>query len=216
MVQVMLSPLSGRLLFTVTGLLWMGAVGFGTRVFLNYENASGKPGEPPAQWPLSSQCARSPTGFTLVMLAHPDCPCTKASLEELDGLMAHLPEPLTAYILFSKPEGPAAEVESSDLWQRASRIPGVSARFDRFGVEAAKFGGNVSGQTMLYGPTGHLVFTGGITAARGHQGANAGVDSILLAVAGKPAEVARTPVFGCSLHDPDAQALKENPAWKRF
>jgi hypothetical protein len=150
------------------------------------------------------------------MFAHPDCPCTKASLEELDGLMARLPKKLTAYILFSKPNAPPVQVESSGLWKRASRIPGVSVQFDRFGVETAKFAGNVSGQTMLYDPKGRLVFSGGLTATRGHQGANAGVDSILLAVTGKPSATTRSPVFGCSLHDPDAQELKENPAWQRF
>jgi len=196
--------------------LWAGAVGFGTRLVLNYENTSGKPGQPPVRWPASSQCNRRAAGFTLVMLAHPDCPCTKASLEELDGLMARLPEKPAVYILFSKPDAPLAEIESSGLWQRASRIPGVSVRFDPFGVEAANFGGSVSGQTMLYDPSGHLAFSGGITATRGHQGPNAGVDSILLAVSGKAGAVARTSVFGCSLRDPDAQELKEDRAWQRL
>jgi hypothetical protein len=138
-----------------------------------------------------------------------------ASLEELDELMARIPQRLAIYILFSKPDAPAAKVESSALWRRASRIPGVSVRFDQFGVEAAKFGGHVSGQTMLYDPNGNLVFSGGITATRGHRGANAGIDSIFQAVIGKPGAVARTPVFGCSLHDPDSQELKDDPAWQR-
>jgi hypothetical protein len=150
------------------------------------------------------------------MLVHPDCPCTKASLEELDGLMARLPGKLHAYILFSKPGSTPAEVESSSLWQRASEMPGVSVRYDRLGLEAAKFGGTVSGQTVVYDPDGRLVFDGGLTATRGHQGPNAGVNSILLVAARKQSTVLRNPVFGCSLLDPDAQALKEDPSWKRF
>jgi len=93
---------------------------------------------------------------TLVMLAHPHCPCTKASIGELAAIMAHCQGRLTAYVLFIKPEGFSDDWEESDLWQAASRIPGVKVLIDDNGDEARLFHAARSGQTVLYDSQGHL------------------------------------------------------------
>jgi hypothetical protein len=46
------------------------------------------------------------------------------------------------------------------------------------GHEACLFGAATWGQTMVYGRDGRLLFSGGITAARGHYGDNAGTQAI--------------------------------------
>ena len=73
----------------------------------------------------------------------------------------------------------------------------------------------MSGQTMLYDPAGQPVFMGGLTNARGKEGYSAGTDSVILRVSGNPAAPAHTPVFGCSLKDPEAKELKEDSSWKK-
>jgi hypothetical protein len=207
-----------RVLLTAASLVWAGAILLGGRTLLTYENSAGAPGASPASWPPDSHIQRDRLRFTLVMLAHPDCPCSRASVTELEQIVArsqaHSQEKLAAHVLFSKPGAGAAEIGSSDLWKQASRIPGVTVRHDVSGVETTRFGGRVSGQTMLYDPAGKLVFSGGITRARGHQGNSSGEEAILAALRGDRAEFRETPVFGCSLHDPTNKQLREEPRWR--
>ncbi len=128
--------------------------------------------------------------------------------------MARLQGKLVGFMVFRKPEASAAEVEASGLWKTAAGIPNVHLVYDQDGSETDRFGGQVSGQTMLYDPEGQLVFSGGITSARGHQGDNFGVDSVILAVRERVKVRTHAPVFGCSLHDPNAKELSQN-SWKK-
>ncbi|TMA38538.1 MAG: RedB protein [Deltaproteobacteria bacterium] len=189
----------GRLVGASLGLVWFGAVAAGLIVLWNYENAPGIAAEPPAHWPARSALRHVAGVPTLVMLVHPHCPCSRASLEELDRLMAHLPGVLIAHVLFVKPAGVPADWEQTDLWRRAASIPGVSVTRDDGGVEAQWFDAATSGQTVVYDGDDRLLFSGGITAARGHEGDNPGRTAILSVLASGPAEQRSTPVFGCSL-----------------
>jgi hypothetical protein len=56
-----------------------------------------------------------------------------------------------------------------------------------------------SGQTFLYDARGTLLFSGGITGARGHAGDNAGRASIVALLNRAGAATTSTNVFGCSL-----------------
>jgi hypothetical protein len=205
----------GRVLFAGVGLLSVGFFLFGARILLNYESTPGTPAVAPSQWPSNSRIARPSNMFTLMMLAHPDCPCTRASLAELEILMAQLQNKLVAFVLFSKPGASTREVETSDLWKKAAMIPGVSVLHDGAGAGIEQFGGHVSGQTMLYDLKGRLIFSGGITSGRGHQGDNYGVEAIVHRVRGDAETPAHTPVFGCALHDPSAATLREDASWKK-
>lgn len=194
--------------------LWAALTVVGARTLLNYENTPGIPGAPPAQWPRASRLVRFNGKFTLVMLAHPNCPCTRASIAELDILMARAQGKLTAFVVFSKPGASAADMKLSDLWKAAARIPDVAVLDDSCGVETERFGGQVSGQTMLYDPAGQLIFSGGITGGRGHQGENAGLDAVVLKVRGLAAAQSHVAVFGCALHNPAADELR-NKSWTK-
>ncbi len=203
-----------RMIFAAIVLAWACLVGLGIRILLTYENTPGAPAKSAARWPSNSALVRPAGKFVLVIFAHPDCPCTRASLTELEVLMTQLQGKLVAFIEFRKPGASQAEAQDSTLWRRAFAIPGVSVGFDRDGSEVDKFGAEVSGQTLLYDQAGQLVFSGGITAARGHEGENSGVDAILLRVAGGAAPF-HAPVFGCSLRDPDSQTLNKDTSWKK-
>ena len=84
-----------------------------------------------------------------------------------------------AQVLFVKPNNFPKEWEKTDLWSSAAMIPGVETMVDSEGVEAHRFGSQTSGQVMLYGADGRLLFSGGITVARGHVGDNAGRNAIV-------------------------------------
>jgi len=188
-----------QLVLTISGALWLLAVGIGLGFLWNYELSPGAPGTPPGRWPTDSQIPRAPGRATLVMLAHPHCPCTRASLRELALIMARCQGRLTAQVLFSKPTGTAPDWEKTDLWCSAAAIPGVSVRSDDDGLEARHFQAVTSGQTVLYDAEGHLLFSGGITPSRGHSGDNAGRSTIVSLLTQGVADRTETFVFGCSL-----------------
>jgi hypothetical protein len=187
------------LLTACLGVTWLAAVAFGLGFLLQYESTPGPVGVVGASWPATSSIQRSGPNPTLVMLAHPHCPCTRASIGELAQIVAETQGKLKAYVLFTKPPGTGADWDDTELRRSAAAIPGVAVVTDANGTEARRFGAETSGHTLLFAPDGALLFSGGITASRGHAGRNAGESAIIAAVNGQRSERARTPVFGCSL-----------------
>ena len=85
--------------------------------------------------------------------------------------------------------------------------------FDRVVAEARRFHASTSGQTLVYGASGHLTFAGGITGARGHEGDNPGRRAVTELLMGNTPAVVHTAVFGCSiLGAPVADAPDSPPA----
>jgi hypothetical protein len=177
-------------------------VAYGMAVMWDYQYGAGSPARPPAHWPSDTRLERVPDRPTLVMLLHPQCPCSRASIGELARLMARLEGRLTARLLFLKPAGTPDGWEDTDLWQSAAVIPGVTVLADADGAEARRFGALTSGQVVVYDAGGRLLWNGGITPSRGHAGDNEGRDTIVALLAGERMEARPTPVFGCSLVTP--------------
>jgi hypothetical protein len=209
--EVLCPPRSRKCLVVLTSItLWLLVVGVGISFLLGYENTPGVAAKPLASWPADSQIQRTPGRATLVMLVHPHCPCSRASIGELALLMAQTQGRLEAYVLFLKPAEFSNDWEKTDLWQSAAGIPGVKPIVDYDGVEARRFNAGTSGQTVLYDVEGRLLFSGGITIARGHAGDNAGRSAIVSLVNAKLAEQTETPVFGCPLFDDNSDCRKPN------
>jgi hypothetical protein len=167
-----------------------------------WDNKPGVSAHAREKWPADSGLARDRARPTLVMLVHPQCTCSRASLTELAELLARArPRPKT-YVLFLKPAGFSDGWEKTDLWRTAAGLPDVTVIRDDEGGQAARFGAATSGQTFLYDARGSLQFSGGITAARAHAGDNAGRSAVVALInsAGTP-QTTRTSVFGCPLFD---------------
>jgi hypothetical protein len=182
-------------LFAIT---WIASVAFGMRVLFDYENTPGRVGALSQSWP-AAQIARATDHPTLVMMVHPHCPCTAASIGELAQIMARLQGRVAAYVLFVKPKGAGRDWDDTDLRQSAEAIPGVKVVVDPDGAEARRFGAETSGHTQLFGTDGRLLFSGGITASRGHAGDNVGERAIVALVNNQTPVRTQTLVFGCSL-----------------
>jgi len=195
-----------NVLLGAVGLLWLAGLGMGLRILLNYENGPATPGSAPGQWPASSKIERLPGLPTIVVMAHPHCPCTQATMGELALLMARVQNRVTATVVFVRPPGLPEKWEETGLWNDAQQIPGVRVMSDPEGHEAALFGAIASGQTMLYDASGKLQFSGGITARRGHSGDNAGRSAIVALITRAKAGVRETPVYGCTLGSPKTRA----------
>jgi hypothetical protein len=184
---------------TVFGAAWLAALVLGGRVLLSYESTPGQVGAVPAAWPQASRIPPPGDRAVLVMLAHPRCPCTGATMAELAKIMAHVQGKVTAYVLFLKPEESGTDWDETDLRRTAEAIPGVKVMSDIDGVEAQRFGAKTSGHTLLFARDGRLLFSGGITELRGHQGDNAGEDAIISIANKNVTGRDKTSVFGCSL-----------------
>jgi hypothetical protein len=199
---------AARLILLTTIVLWLAAVSVGLWILWGYENTPGVSAKPPMVWPADSRIQRARDRATLVIIAHPHCPCTRATVGELAAIMAHAQGRLNAYVLFLKPAGFSEDWERTDLWHSAASIPGVSVLDDDGGAEARRFNSSTSGQTILYDREGRLLFSGGITASRGHSGDNAGRGAIVSLVNEGAADRSETFVFGCPLFDKNSECLR--------
>jgi len=83
-----------------------------------------------------------------------------------------------------------------------NRIPHTQAITDQDAAVARSYSAATSGQTLLYDGKGNLLFSGGITAGRGHEGDNRGQQAVVGLIAGQPTAALpmQTPVFGCPLY----------------
>ncbi len=181
--------------------IWLAAVAFGVRAASEYDAQPGAPADPPSSWPRASALPRRPDVPTLVAFVHPRCPCSRATLAELNVVMNRMRGRVTADVVFMRPSGVPANWTRTGSWRRAHEIPGATVLADTDGIEAQRFQARTSGQIVLYDRDGRLVFDGGITASRGHEGDNAGRRELLALLAGGTGDHATSRVFGCALFD---------------
>ena len=192
-----------RAIATILCVVWVSAIAAGMAWMVRFESSPGAPALAPASWPAQAGVTRG-NGYTLVMSAHPRCPCTRASLDELAIVMAASGNKMTARVLFFVPEDAAPEWWETDNWRTAAAIPAVTPVLDRGGTLQRVFGAETSGSVAVYDAAGRLQFNGGLTAARGQRGENPGrVSLISLIESGEAARM--TPVFGCPLRTPTAR-----------
>lgn len=158
-------------------------------------------GSAAATWPSTSKLVRSASKPTLLVFVHPQCPCSVATIAELERLAARTSGALEVMVVAYTPE---ASWERASLLGRASAIPGVRVVSDPAGAEARLFDATTSGQTLLFTPTGRVLFRGGITRARGHEGDNDGSRTIeALVTTNAPAGLLHSSVFGCAIASPE-------------
>jgi hypothetical protein len=182
----------------ILALAWTGAIAVGLRALVKYESTPGAVGAVPQTWPAQSKIQRALDRPTLVMLAHPRCPCTGASVNELAQVLAQTRRKARAFVVFMQPAG-SSDWDDTALRRSAAAIPGVTVLSDPDGAEAQLFGAETSGQTLLFTPQGRLVFSGGITGSRGHSGDNVGESALVSLINGQSVNRSQTLVFGCSL-----------------
>ena len=183
--------------------LWMICAVGGLYIVWAYENGPGVPAHAGPSWPSDTTLTAAQDRPTLVLLAHPQCSCTTASLGELAEALARAKTLPKTYVVFLTPSSMPDGWEKTALWMDAEKLPGATVIRDEDGREAEKFGTVTSGQTLLYDTHGHLIFSGGITGARGHAGDNAGRSALVDLLNHKFTSTAGTNVYGCSLVAPE-------------
>jgi len=180
------------LLLSVVGLAWL----------FQYVSTPGAPSAAVTDWPANSAIERETGAQTLIMFVHPRCPCTRASLAELQRVVAKSGGAIHPRIVFSLPVGAAEDWRHSELRDSAGRVPGAVLIVDIDGSEASQFGAVISGTTLLYDANGKLMFQGGITAGRGHQGDNAGEGAVVKLLRDQGRSCTEMPTYGCPIQSP--------------
>jgi len=180
--------------------MWLLLLCISMGILVGYENKPALSTNAPQLWPIKSNLYRAPNNYTLVMSLHPHCACSRASIQELNLILARVQRtPLSTYLLFYKPSKFSFAWKETLLWKKALQLKHVVVLEDINGEIAKTFKAATSGQTLLYGPTGKLLFNGGITPARGHEGDNAGREAIISLLSQKSVPSHTSFVFGCPL-----------------
>ena len=159
---------------------------------------AGRAAHPPTRLGKLALAALDPKKPTLIMLVHPQCPCSRASLTELSRLAALCPSKANLSVLFLRPAGFPESFAETDLRRQAQAIPGALVATDDNGDAARRFGAATSGETLLYASDGRLLFHGGLTGSRGHEGDNAGLSAVLAWLHGASGS-SQAPVYGCPM-----------------
>ena len=172
---------------------WGLTVASGFTALARYAGEAGELAEGTPFWPSESSITR--TGKpTLVVVAHSECPCTRATIRDLEKLSARIDADV--WVVFAnKPRG-------SELEKDAARFAHVLSD----PIEANRFGAKTSGQAFLYSAGGKLIFSGGLTPSRGHEEDTNGQARIRSLVRGRAEGSSdaghgedRAPVFGCPI-----------------
>lgn len=182
----------------IAGAIWVTTVGAAVRAIRRFEATPGRAAVAPKSWPADSSLVRNHEAPTLVMLVHPQCSCTRASLAELQAVIEKSPRALRTYVVVYRPHQMKAGWEKTEVYDAATRLRGAHVIVDEDGREAKRFGTFTSGQTFVYDASGLLRFEGGITMLRGHAGLNSGRADVIQ-IANGEAGKGTHPVFGCSI-----------------
>ena len=179
--------------------VWTCVIASGSLYGLFHETTPGITVPASPRWPHGTACRLSKSKPTLVMFLHPRCPCSHASLAELQFVLNRCARRVAAQAVFFRPQASTDEWVKTRLWEEAGQIPGLTRRIDPDGAERSRFGASLSGEVFVYHPDGGLAFRGGITASRGHAGENLGSLGLVAFLSRQAPLRPTTPVFGCEL-----------------
>lgn len=198
--------------FTPILLIWLGLVGYAWWSFTAYsfQRETDHTASTIEQWPIPSRISVDPNRPALLFFLHPRCPCTRASLSELERLVQSSyvrigGSKLQLIVVATLPADYSADWLATSTVERALRLPGVELFIDPGGHEANRFGATTSGTVMWFDEQGSLLYAGGITHARGHEGDNVGRDRLAKLIRGSSVRTQGIPALGCKLCLPSAK-----------
>lgn len=188
---------------------WLALVVSGSLILIHYASRPGATMDASSKWPADTHLSRSAQHPTLIMFAHPHCPCSRASVDELADIVSECQGSVDVQIVFYCPNLTDANWKETSLVRQAAQLSKAAIFFDCNAQELQRFRATISGQVMLFSTTGKLLFNGGITASRGHVGESYGKSSVISLLRTPPQTILasttaqRFPTFGCTLVQPE-------------
>lgn len=182
--------------------LWLLCLNAGFYLIFSYEVTPGLPFHPPLKWPTESSIRFDHKKPALIIFFHPKCTCSRATLDELEIIQTKIRDATNYVAVFYQPKNKPSLWSEDENLQRA-KMMGFQIVIDWDGIETKRFSATASGSVVLYDTSDNLIFHGGITGARGHDGDNDGELSVIALLQKKPGAKANTRVYGCPI-------IKEN------
>src|SRR5215212_10973742 len=130
-------------------MIWVATIGAAYEAIRRFETTPGLPASAPRAWPVATSVARTPGTWSLVMLVHPHCSCSRASVKELAEIVEKAPHDVRTTVLVYRPHEMAAGWERTSVYDAATRVRRAHVMLDPDGAQARVFGGFTSGQTFL-------------------------------------------------------------------
>jgi hypothetical protein len=182
---------------TAAGVLWLGLILSWSGFLTEHRFRPGNASTFNQAWPQASRLHPRPDTLTVVLFAHPECPCLAATLTEMERLQTLAREPFQLFVVFE--DDPAFDLSRSRHFRRVIDWKNAIVVHDADNHEIALFGAQTSGQVLIFDKDRRLLFSGGITESRAHEGDNNNLERAIAAGRSHASKVALTPVYGCSL-----------------
>ncbi len=198
-----------RFFWLLGGVLWVVLLAGGWYILQCYQATPGSRGCVPEQWPAESKLTLDRTQPTVLLFAHRNCPCTRATLQELEYLLPNADGRCRAIVVLLAPGEAMLDRVGGNIEAQARALPRTEVRIDANGIEARRFRVRTSGHVLLYGSDGRLLFSGGITAGRGHAGDSAGRRAVLARLSKQEIGRETAPVYGCSLFNEEEEGNRD-------
>ncbi len=193
--------LISRLSISAIGLLWLSTLAWGVLRLMDYEYTPGQVRSSPHWWPAESALQPDVQRGTVVLFCHPNCGCTRTTIEKLRASMELCPTPPSLRVVLTSVQEPGEVSANRSL---VEEIAGAQVWIDAAGNEVRRFRAMTSGTVLFYDATGTLRFSGGLTQGRGKQAFNSYEEAFQRAVISPRYPLVIAPVFGCSLVTKDA------------
>ena len=185
--------------------MWAVAVLIGAATLLQYSLFEGARADVPLRQPeKQSVTAAEKSKADVFVFVHPHCPCSRATVTQLNRLTERSDSEAIIHVLFFCPDSQPDAWTRTTLWAEAAKNDELVCSIDRGGRRAAEFGVRTSGHVVAFDPTGQRTFSGGITGSRGHAGACRGSDVLMNIIQGREVCSTELPVFGCAFVGADS------------
>lgn len=190
--------------------IWILLIGAGLSLFSWYsttENSLQHKHRAPSVLPVSDKVLSVQGKKTCILFLHPHCPCSKATLTEWQRAVQAGSSTTTFYAVFFGGDGSVTEqkkwLSHTYLWNAVAHLPSVVSLIDSGSVLSSQFGAYTSGFVVLYDNNNKLLFSGGLTVARGHEGYNSysRMLSEMLSLDSTSITSVTSPVYGCGLQN---------------
>ncbi len=154
--------------------------------------------EPPPPFIADASTNGSAKESTVILFYHPHCPCTKATVNNFKTISENIEARVHLLALAYRPK------DSNETWieteiTKQLRELGFEIATDTDGTFCRQFDVYTSGHILVYESNERLVFNGGITTSRGHEGSNYALADFLKSIDGSRDANSVWPVFGCPI-----------------
>src|SRR5712691_6039728 len=109
-----------NIILTISAAAWVFAVGAGLAKVLRYENTPGLSEQTPPDWPRTTHLPKPSGRASLLLFAHPRCPCTRATMSELARIIPRCEGKLDVSVVFFLPPNSDSDWEQTGLRREAA------------------------------------------------------------------------------------------------